>query len=240
MYICRYTNREAPVSISLWLYLTMSPRNTAKHLRSDSEIQQRIVEFANQSFRSHGIKEVTMDHIARSLHMSKRTIYQFFADKEDLIIACLRQNEEQEQAFVQKLHSKHDNILDIMFLHMEYSLGEIGLCNPQYFSDSYLYPRVRACIEQRSAQRVEEILEVLRTGVEQGMFLPHVDFRLIVLAMINQITQVLQDKTFVNYTLEHCILNIVLIVVRGCATLQGIARIDEFCLRYIEKRQLSL
>lgn len=134
-------NREAPVSISLWLYLTMSPRNTAKHLRSDSEIQQRIVEFANQSFRSHGIKEVTMDHIARSLHMSKRTIYQFFADKEDLIIACLRQNEEQEQAFVQKLHSKHDNILDIMFLHMEYSLGEQGIARIDEFCLRYIEKR---------------------------------------------------------------------------------------------------
>lgn len=218
----------------------MNKKGVSKELKDNPEIKKRVINFAIEAFHRQGIKEVTMDDISHGLHISKRTIYQFFADKEDLIIACIQQSENEELAFLKELEQQRDNILDVMFLNIERLLQEVEGCCPKFFSDAHLYPRVKARVEKRSSERIEETLKMLYKGVEQGLFLSHIDFRLVVQAMINEITHVMLENEDSNITLEHCLLNVVLIVVRGCATERGIARIDDFRQRYIEKRRLDI
>lgn len=69
------------------------------------------METALQMFSLRGIRGVTMDDIAQSLHMSKRTLYETFSNKEELLSECLMQvhdriNEQHRQA-----HSKVDEPL---------------------------------------------------------------------------------------------------------------------------------
>lgn len=53
------------------------------------EVKDRIIRQALKSFADHGIKSVRMDDIANSLKISKRTLYEIFADKETLLTECL-------------------------------------------------------------------------------------------------------------------------------------------------------
>ena len=46
------------------------------------EIKDRIVDKAGELFFQYGIKNISMDELASSLGMSKRTIYEIFKDKE--------------------------------------------------------------------------------------------------------------------------------------------------------------
>ena len=47
--------------------------------------QERIVEQAAELFKRYGIRSVTMDDLASHLSMSKKTIYQFFKDKKEVV-----------------------------------------------------------------------------------------------------------------------------------------------------------
>ena len=47
--------------------------------------RNRIIEGAAELFRTYGIKAVTMDSLASHLGMSKRTIYEVFSDKDELL-----------------------------------------------------------------------------------------------------------------------------------------------------------
>jgi AcrR family transcriptional regulator len=47
--------------------------------------KQRIIQAAEQLFRSHRFHEITLDEIAREADVGKGTIYLYFSDKEDLI-----------------------------------------------------------------------------------------------------------------------------------------------------------
>ena len=49
------------------------------------EMKVRIKQKADELFRSYGIKSVTMDEIANRLGVSKKTIYQYFSDKDALV-----------------------------------------------------------------------------------------------------------------------------------------------------------
>ena len=51
--------------------------------------KDKIVETALRMFNERGLKGATMDDIASELRMSKRTLYEAFAGKEELLTECL-------------------------------------------------------------------------------------------------------------------------------------------------------
>ena len=52
---------------------------------TQTDQKQRILELSNKLFLKHGIRSVSMDDLARHLGVSKKTIYQFYDKKEDLV-----------------------------------------------------------------------------------------------------------------------------------------------------------
>lgn len=55
----------------------------------DENKSKRIIAFTSQSLKQYGIRAVRMDAIAQSMNVSKRTIYQAFEKKDNLINSCL-------------------------------------------------------------------------------------------------------------------------------------------------------
>ena len=53
----------------------------------NTELQQRIIKQATRMFLCNGIKSVTMDMIASQLGISKRTLYENFKKKNELLLA---------------------------------------------------------------------------------------------------------------------------------------------------------
>lgn len=51
--------------------------------------EKRIIAFTSQSLRQYGIRAVRMDDIAKNMNISKRTIYQVYATKDNLVNTCL-------------------------------------------------------------------------------------------------------------------------------------------------------
>ena len=60
--------------------------DSVKHPVSRRELRKRIIETAMGLFSKQGIRSVTMDDIAATFGISKRTLYEVFADKESLLI----------------------------------------------------------------------------------------------------------------------------------------------------------
>ena len=82
----------------------MKTGDNMKEHPSRLELRERIVDTALQSFVTHGIKSITMDDIAAALGISKRTLYEVFADKETLLMECLRRAQD-EHWLILYLHS---------------------------------------------------------------------------------------------------------------------------------------
>ncbi len=57
---------------------------------ADEVLQTKIIKSATSQFQKHGCKRITMDYLAADLHISKRTLYEIFAAKEDLLLACFK------------------------------------------------------------------------------------------------------------------------------------------------------
>jgi AcrR family transcriptional regulator len=54
-------------------------------MATDTEIRHRIISFAQERFLNPGFSKVTLDEIASELGMSKKTLYKYFENKEDIL-----------------------------------------------------------------------------------------------------------------------------------------------------------
>ncbi len=103
------------------------------------EPKDRIVLGAGELFFKYGIKSVTMDDIAKHLGISKKTIYQFFDDKDQLVLTLMANtlliNQESFDAISK---SAKDPIHEIV-LTAEHMRNIFTQINPIVFSDMKKY-----------------------------------------------------------------------------------------------------
>ncbi|HSZ24963.1 MAG TPA: helix-turn-helix domain-containing protein, partial [Cytophagaceae bacterium] len=73
-----------------------------------------ILKGALEMFMRYGIKSITMDDISRSLGVSKKTIYQYFIDKEALIGSCVEDNVKMHRELLETISIEAKDALDEM------------------------------------------------------------------------------------------------------------------------------
>lgn len=66
------------------------------------ELKDRIISYAMPEFYKRGVKAVKMDEISQGLHVSKRTVYEIFGDKEELLLAGMMRQLEKKSFEVRK------------------------------------------------------------------------------------------------------------------------------------------
>ena len=99
------------------------------------EVRDRIIEEATSQFFRFGIRNVTMDDIAVSLGISKRTVYEIFKDKSDLIQTCLKKLTEDGERNKTMVVSKSSNVIEAIFVFMQEGIKAINSINPVFFKD---------------------------------------------------------------------------------------------------------
>lgn len=193
-----------------------------------SEQQLRIIQTARAAFLAKGINAVTMDDIARQLQMSKRTLYQLFADKETLLLACMRQNIEERQQQTARLVQQSSNMLETVLIDFQTRLREITEVNPKVFTEILRYPKVRRLFEEHRQANTERAVLFLQNGVEQGLMRADIDYELLYNVIADSFEMIMREPYISRYTPERLYRHLVLIYFRGCTTPRGTAIMDEF------------
>lgn len=92
------------------------------------DLKTKIIETSLELFLQKGCKSVTMDHIARENGISKRTLYENFTDKSQLLEDCIGLMHEQMKVFAGSFRRKEENVIDVLFrLHDSQSDGLLDL-----------------------------------------------------------------------------------------------------------------
>jgi len=98
-------------------------------------IKDRIKEKADELFRRYGIKSVTMDEIASQLGVSKKTIYQFFEDKNQLVDSVIAEMIDFNKMCCKDSRQKAQNAVQEVYLGMESLQEMLGNMNPSILFD---------------------------------------------------------------------------------------------------------
>lgn len=142
--------------------------------------QELIVSTASRLFEQFGIRSVSIDNVCAELHISKKTFYNYFSQKEDLVEAVLMyQRNIQHEKFAKLFRNKNaidSLIISIKEIRRNTGHESIAMC---YDLEKY-YPKVNEKYEQISRQEMKAGFErFLLQGIEEGYFREDLDVELI-------------------------------------------------------------
>jgi len=151
--------------------------------------RERIIEGGEELFLKAGIKSVTMDDIARHLGMSKKTIYQFFKDKNELVIGLVKKKLHDDECQMQEIINQSGNVIEEMINMMKCSEEIFSRINPIVIHDMQKYhPDAWKQFQNFKADVLIRTLEELLTkGIKQGYIRPDIDVRIIARMRVNQV-----------------------------------------------------
>ena len=97
-------------------------RKTTTPSRYRQDLKERIVKVAMDQFKSRGVRNVKMDDIAGALSISKRTLYEVFPNKEELLIWGVRLDEERRKQMMKSfVEENNPGVMDVIlkFYHAQ-------------------------------------------------------------------------------------------------------------------------
>lgn len=199
---------------------------------SKVELRRRITVSALEAFKEKGIKAVRMDDIAKRLNISKRTLYEVFEDKKELIYECITCKHMQEMERQKELNRQAGNVLERVFMEMVSSIEAFNQTSPEFYRDLQKYPRFIELKNKHIEQNRTEAVKFLERGKAQGLFRSDVRFDLILDLLHLQLENTFEKHLDSKYDIKEIFYYVVVTLFRGCATAKGLQVINDFLEKY--------
>lgn len=200
--------------------------------KENKDTRKQIMHRAESLFMRYGIKSVSMDDIARELGISKKTLYQFFENKEDLITKTIESHLHDEVCDIDRIVGHANNALEEIMLLARHVIGQFQeLTSSVVYDLKKYYPEAWNLIDQMQRDHVyKSILNNLTRGIAEGDYRndldPEIMARLHVGSLYLPIDHTLfpirefqPDQVFKEYIYHF---------VRGVASEQGLEKINQF------------
>jgi AcrR family transcriptional regulator len=131
------------------------------------DAKERILVKARDLFMQYGIRSVSMDDIANNLGMSKKTLYQYYADKDELVDAVVDGHIREIQGDCIDCRAEAKDAVHEIFITMERIMEQFSNMNPMVLYDLEKF-------HFRSFQRFKEhkdkfLARIIRENIEWGI-----------------------------------------------------------------------
>ena len=195
------------------------------------EKAQKILEQTTMLFMQYGIKSLTMDDIARHLGISKKTLYQSFSDKAELVLKGILAHMNQEQDALEKINEQCENAIDEMFMISQHVSQHIQRMHPSILFDlekyypqafkefqNYQFKYIMGCISRN-----------IEAGISQGLYRKNINIPVVAGLYVGRM-DILFDQTLFpssKYSLKDVYFEAIRYHIRGIASEKGIAYLKD-------------
>ena len=202
-----------------------------------TEAKERIIEIAYHLFFKYGISSVTMDYIAKECGMSKRTVYEYFADKNSLISSIIFYGHQKEAQKFKEIMNADSNALTILLCIYERNREFFENVNKTFFTDlKRLYPKIASEFVNIRKSHLEDLSKVLALGQSQTLIRNDIESKILATLFFNLMNAISNMEDII--TTELTIANIHAIgidcLLRGILTERG----TKLYMEYRNKNQL--
>lgn len=141
------------------------------------ETNSRILAFAESLFMQRGIRAVSMDEIAVGLGMSKKTLYQYFADKDDLVDAVVAAHLDRMQTDARKWRDQAQDAVHEMFITMEQIQLHLSNMDPILLHDMQkFHPRAYQRFREHKDVFLFDLIRAnMQWGITEGLYRSDLD-----------------------------------------------------------------
>ncbi len=197
------------------------------------EIKDYILAEADRLFYQFGFKSVTMDDIAKHLGMSKKTIYQHFQDKDELVNLLIKQKLDSQVLLMEQCHQKAQNAIEEIFMGIANVTTLLSHMNPRLFFDLQKYhPNAWLYFVNFKEKRLRDtILRNLERGKDEGFYRPEIQTSILLQLRLEQIDILFSYHDQYNtdtYNIAQAMTEITIHFLYGISNLRGIDLIEYY------------
>ena len=197
------------------------------------DLKKYIIEESDKLFCQYGFKSVTMDDIVKHLGMSKKTIYQNFADKNELVDILIADKLGNQSCKMNDCAKNAKNAIHEIFLTIADIKELMGALNPKLFYDLQKY-HPKAWLKFRNFKEKNLLITIhnnLKRGIEEGLYRSEINVDILSQLRLDHSSIVFQEHdhyTMNKYNIAQVIIEISEHFLYGISNEKGLALIATY------------
>lgn len=195
-------------------------------------MKERILETALRLFSTYGIKSITMQDIARECGISKKTVYEHFSDKTDLVDEVVTFMTETHCNKLEECISSGRDAIEELVLSLRQIELQVKSINPVLLFELEKYhPSAWKSIQAFKDDFVgRSIRENLERGIREGLFRSNMNIDIITHLRLMQIESAYNPRYFpaAQFDLHEVMVQVTEHYIHGIATPEGHRRIETY------------
>lgn len=161
-------------------------------------MREKILEIASEQFSLYGVRTITMEDIARLAGISKKTIYQEFKHKKELVKEAFSMTLIHDQQRLNEIMEVEDGVIEHLLYTSKMVRERLATLNPMVLLEIQKYfPEVwEMFTEFKEKVIVTDIVNVIEKGKRLGYFRPEINAKILAIMRVNQITAAMNPANF--------------------------------------------
>lgn len=194
--------------------------------------EEKVLLGAEELFFKYGIRSVTMDDIAKHLGMSKKTIYQYYKEKDEIIHKLMQAHIKKDECTFSESFEKAANIVDEVFSMMKNIQDIFSKINPQFIYElQKYYPQTWKLFKDFKEEFILRMVEQsLLKGIKEGHVRPDINVKILSRARMENIEMAMNPTNFPpdKFKILDVQLTLVEHFLYGICTLKGHKLINKY------------
>ena len=159
---------------------------------------ENIKRIAGEQFMKLGIRAVSMDDISSVIGISKKTLYQYISNKEELVDSCVTEFIQQEKNMFLHLRENSVDAIDEMSQIARYIVSLFRQMRPTLLIDlkKYYTGTWHKITNMQSKFVKEQIKNNLERGIQEGYYRSNIDPEIISSLYVEKAFSITSDSIF--------------------------------------------
>lgn len=164
----------------------------------ERDTKDKILKGAESLFMKYGVRSISMDDIARHLSVSKKTLYQHFADKEDIVTQVCQSHMEASWRKLEDVRKRSANAIEELALISVQMKKDMEEMNPSLLFDLQKYhPKAWAVWEKYKGVCINDTMKRnIEQGIQEGYYRPEINAEIIGVSRVCLTEMSFDDKVF--------------------------------------------
>jgi TetR/AcrR family transcriptional regulator, cholesterol catabolism regulator len=161
-------------------------------------VKDKIIKGSEDLFTRYGVRSISMDDIARHLSVSKKTLYQHFTDKEDIVTMACKAHLDRNKRDFEMIRSQAKNAIEelaLLSISLKRSLENM---NPSLLFDLQKYhPRAwRVWLDHKHKHIRESVVRNIKQGIGEGYYRPEINAEIVASMRLELVQLVFDEEVF--------------------------------------------
>ena len=192
------------------------------------DIRERAIETTSEIVLKCGNLSVRMDDVAQELSVSKRTLYEIFGSKDELLVECMKRHIARMSKIIADEMGREEDVLTVFIKHLEVLIAESRERDHNKFEDMDKYPKLKKLFHEHLADMACRMRGFMELGVRQGVFRDDLNMDVLMKSFSAMGTMANKESESGQFRYDELIDGTIVVLLRGIATPKGMEKLDKY------------